>query len=52
MYKYYLIYEYHDTYVCDFYSKSELEDYLDNLKSQYKYDNNFRYKIIYGKEVK
>ena len=51
MYKYYLIYEYHDTYVCEFCTIDRLEDYLNSLKKQYKYDRDFRYTIIYGKEV-
>lgn len=51
MYKYYLIYEYHDTYVREFLTIDSLENYLNNLKSQYKYDNDFTYRIIYGKEV-
>lgn len=52
MYKYYLIYEYHDTYVREFCTIDGLENYLNRLKKQYKYDRDFRYKIIYGKEVK
>ena len=50
MKKWYLIYEYHDTFVSEFYSKDELYRYLEQLKETYKYDSDFRYRIIYGEE--
>lgn len=51
MKKYYLIWYYHDTYFEEFYRKYELDDFLNSLKQEYKYDNDFHYRIIYGEEV-
>ena len=50
MKKYYLIWYYHDTYFEEFYRKFELDNFLNSLKENYKYDNDFHYKIIYGYE--
>jgi len=49
--KYYLIYYYHDTYFCEFYRKFELDNYLNSLKQEYKNDNDFSYRIIYGEDI-
>lgn len=51
MKKYYLIWYYHDTYFKEFYRKFELNNFLNSLKQEYKYDNDFHYRIIYGEEV-
>lgn len=51
MKKYYLIYYYHDTYDVEFFTKFELENYLNSLKEQYKYDSDFHYKVIFGEEI-
>ena len=51
MNKYYLIYEYHDTWVRDFDTKEELDKFLKILKNNYKYDRDFKYNVIYGKEL-
>lgn len=52
MQKYYLIYNYHDTYFIEFNTLYDLTCYLDDLLSFYKYDSDFSYKIIHGFELK
>ena len=51
MEKYYLIYFYHDTFFDEFTSMELLNNFLNVLKENYKYDRDFHYKIIVGKEV-
>ena len=51
MNKYYLIYSYHDLFMSEFYSESELNDYLEHLKKEYKNDSNFHFKVVVGREI-
>ena len=51
MEKWYLIYQYHDDHIVEFDDKDSLNDYLNTLKDTYKYDSDFKYKIIQGREM-
>ncbi len=48
MYKFYLIYYYHDTYVYEFNNWEECEKFLKKIKEEYKYDRDFHYKVVKG----
>lgn len=48
MIKWYLIWEYHDTYVEEFNSNIECSEYLEHLKDNYRNDENFHWKVIKG----
>lgn len=49
--KWYLIYQYHDEHIVEFDDKDSLNTYLNTLKDTYKYDSDFKYKIIHGREI-
>ena len=51
MEKWYLIYQYHDDHIVEFDDEDSLNDYLNTLKDTYKYDSDFKYKIIQGREM-
>lgn len=48
MYKWYLIYTYHDLYFSEFNSENECLEYLEQLKQEYKNDRDFHYRVIKG----
>ena len=48
MYKWYLIYSYHDLFMCEFNSDRECIDYLEHLKEEYKNDSDFHWQVIKG----
>jgi hypothetical protein len=48
MYKCYLIWEYHDTYVEEFNDDMECLKFLGHLKDNYKNDSDFHWQIIKG----
>lgn len=52
MKKFYIIWQYHDTFVAEFNSNLDMIDYLEHLKEEYKNDNDFKYKVIFGEEMK
>lgn len=52
MYKWYLIYSYHDLYFSEFNSEKECLEFLRHLKEEYKNDRDFRYQVIKGISLK
>ena len=48
MYKWYLIYSYHDLFMCEFNSDWECIDYLEHLKEEYRNDSDFHWQVIKG----
>jgi hypothetical protein len=49
--KYILVHQYHDTFVDEFNSLSELRLALTKLKETFKYDGGFKYKVYRGEDI-
>ena len=47
---YYVIYQYHDLFMREFYKKEELDNYLRSLTEVYKNDPDFKFRVIYGED--